>query len=169
VALVYNPENQGSVLALRETQRWTKTLGISLEPHAFRGPQDFPALFAGIEKKLPDGLMTTADPLIASHRVPIASSRPSIDWSRCPGLEFVEAGGLMFYGGSIVRCIAWPAPTSTGSSGGRPQDLPVEQPIKFDMVINAGAAKTLGRTIPRTPCSARMRCSTRLNAEEFLP
>src|SRR5215510_7951902 len=38
VALIYNPENKGSVLALSETQRWTKTLGISLEPHQFRGP-----------------------------------------------------------------------------------------------------------------------------------
>jgi putative ABC transport system substrate-binding protein len=152
VALVYNPENQGSVLALRETQRWTKTLGISLEPHAFRGPQDFPALFAGIEKKLPDGLMTTADPLIASHRVPIvefATKHRLV--SMYPGLEFVEAGGLMFYGGSIAEMYRMAGVyIDRIFRGAAPQDLPVEQPIKFDMVINARAAKTLGLTIPRT-------------------
>ena len=152
VALIYNPENRGSVLALGETQRLTKNLGISLEPHQFRGPQDFPALFAAIEKKLPDGLMTTADPLIASHRVPIVefATRHRLV-SMYPGLEFVEAGGLMFYGGSIAEMYRMAGVyIDRIFRGAAPQDLPVEQPIKFDMVINAGAAKALGVTIPRT-------------------
>ena len=152
VALIYNPENRGSVLALAETQRWTKNLGISLEPHQFRGPQDFSALFAAIEKKLPDGLMTTADPLIASHRVPIVefATRHRLV-SMYPGLEFVEAGGLMFYGGSIAEMYRMAGVyIDRIFRGAAPRDLPVEQPIKFDMVINAGAAKALGLTIPRT-------------------
>jgi putative ABC transport system substrate-binding protein len=152
VALIYNPENRGSVLALGETQRWTKTLAINLEPHQFRGPQDFPALFATIEKKLPHGLMTTADPLIASHRVPIvefATKHRLV--SMYPGLEFVEAGGLMFYGGSIAEMYRMAGVyIDRIFRGAAPRDLPVEQPIKFDMVINAGAAKALGVTIPRT-------------------
>ena len=152
VALIYNPENRGSVLALGETQRWTKNLGISLEPHQFRGPQDFPALFAAVEKKLPDGLMTTADPLIASHRVPIVefATRHRLV-SMYPGLEFVEAGGLMFYGGSIAEMYRMAGVyIDRIFRGAAPRDLPVEQPIKFDMVINAGAARALGLTIPRT-------------------
>jgi putative tryptophan/tyrosine transport system substrate-binding protein len=152
VALIYNPENKGSVLALDETQRWTKTLGISLEPHQFRGPQDFQGMFAAIAKKLPDGLMTTADPLIASNRVPIvefATKHRLV--SMYPGLEFVEAGGLMFYGGSIAEMYRMAGVyIDRIFRGASPRDLPVEQPIKFDMVINARAAKTLGVTIPRT-------------------
>jgi len=152
VALIYNPENKGSVLALDETQRWTKTLGISLEPHQFRGPHDFQGLFAAIAKKLPDGLMTTADPLIASNRVPIvefATKHRLV--SMYPGLEFVEAGGLMFYGGSIAEMYRMAGVyIDRIFRGAAPRDLPVEQPIKFDMVINARAAKTLGVTIPRT-------------------
>src|SRR5215831_6832524 len=152
VALIYNPENKGSVLALSETQRWTKTLGISLEPHQFRGPQDFQGMFAAIAKKLPDGLMTTADPLIASNRVPIvefATKHRLV--SMYPGREFVEAGGLMFYGGSIAEMYRMAGVyIDRIFRGTAPRDLPVEQPIKFDMVINAGAAKTLGVTIPRT-------------------
>jgi len=152
VALIYNPENKGSVLALSETQRWTKTLGISLEPHQFRGPQDFQGMFAAIAKKLPDGLMTTADPLIASNRVPIvefATKHRLV--SMYPGLEFVEAGGLMFYGGSIAEMYRMAGVyIDRIFRGASPRDLPVEQPIKFDMVINARAAKTLGVTIPRT-------------------
>jgi putative ABC transport system substrate-binding protein len=152
VALIYNPENRGSVLALAETQRWTKSLGINLEPHQFRGPQDFPALFAAIERKLPDGLMTTADPLIASHRVPIvefATKHRLV--SMYPGLEFVEAGGLMFYGGSIAEMYRMAGVyIDRIFRGAAPRDLPVEQPVKFDMVINAVAAKALGLTIPRT-------------------
>jgi ABC-type uncharacterized transport system substrate-binding protein len=152
VALIYNPENKGSVLALGETQRWTKTLGISLEPHQFRGPQDFQGMFAAIAKKLPDGLMTTADPLIASNRVPIvefATKHRLV--SMYPGLEFVEAGGLMFYGGSIAEMYRMAGVyIDRIFRGASPRDLPVEQPIKFDMVINARAAKTLGVIIPRT-------------------
>src|SRR5262249_30741666 len=127
VALIYNPENKGSVLALRETERWAKLLGIGLEPHVFRGAHDFEAGFAGIAKKLPGGLMTTADPLIASHRAPIvefAIKHRLI--SMYPGREFVEAGGLMFYGGSITEMYRMAAVyIDRILRGAMPRDLPV--------------------------------------------
>jgi putative ABC transport system substrate-binding protein len=152
VALIYNPENKGSVLALRESERWARSLGVGLEPHAFRGPHDFQPLFAGIVKKLPDALMTTADPLIASHSVPIvefAAKHRLI--SMYPGREFVEVGGLMFYGGSVPEMYRRAAVyVDRILRGAAPRDLPVEQPTKFDMVINARAAKLLGVTVPRT-------------------
>jgi putative ABC transport system substrate-binding protein len=152
VALIYNPENKGSVLALRETERWAKSLDIKLEPHGFRGPHDFPALLDALAKKLPDSLMTTADPLIASYRVPIVefAAKHRIV-SMFPGREFVEVGGLIFYGGSIPEMYRTAAMfVDRIFRGAAPQDLPVEQPIKFDMIINARAAKTLGVTIPPT-------------------
>lgn len=152
VALIYNPENKGSVLALGETERWAKPLGISLEPHTFRGPGDFPMVFGNLAKKPPHALMTTADPLIASHRADIvkfASQHRLI--SMYPGREFVEVGGLMFYGGSVPEMYRRAAVyIDRIFRGAAPRDLPVEQPTKFDMVINARAAKALGLSIPQS-------------------
>jgi putative ABC transport system substrate-binding protein len=152
VALIYNPDNPGSVLALKETQRWTSSLGVRLEPHEFRGPHDMERVFAAIVGKLPDALMTTADPLIASYRARIvdfaAKHRlPSI----YPTQEFVDAGGLMFYGGSIPEMYRRAAVyVDRILKGAKPGDLAIEQPTKFDMVINMKTAKAIGLTIPQS-------------------
>jgi len=152
VALIYNPDNRGSVLALQETQRWATELKVRLEPHKFRGPQDFENVFGAIAGKRPDALMTTADPLIASYRsrfVDFAAKHRLL--SMYPGREFVEAGGLMFYGGSIPEMYRRAAVyVDRILKGAKPADLPVEQPIKFDMVINLKTAKALGLTIPQS-------------------
>jgi putative ABC transport system substrate-binding protein len=152
VALIYNPENDGSVFALQETQRWAADLKVKIEPHKFRGPQDIENVFRAIAAKRPDALMTTADPLIASYRARIvdftASNRlPSM----YPGREYVEAGGLMFYGGSVPEMYRRAAGyVDRILKGAKPADLPVEQPIKFDMVISLKAAKSLGLNIPQS-------------------
>jgi putative ABC transport system substrate-binding protein len=152
VALIYNPDNRGSVLALQETERWATELKVRLEPHKFRGPQDFENVFGAIAGKRPDALMTTADPLIASYRtrfVDFAAKHRLL--SMYPGREFVDAGGLMFYGGSVPEMYRRAAVyVDRILKGSKPADLPVEQPIKFDMVINLKAAKALGLTIPQS-------------------
>ena len=146
VALIYNPDNPASVLALQETQRWATDLKVRLEPHKFRGPQDFENVFGAIAGKRPDALMTTADPLIASYRSRIVGFAATHRLpSMYPGREFVEAGGLMFYGGSVPEMYRRAAVyVDRILKGAKPADLPVEQPIKFDMVINLKAAKSLG-------------------------
>jgi putative ABC transport system substrate-binding protein len=123
VALIYNPDNRGSVLALQETQRWAAALNIRLEPHEFRGPQDFERVFGAIAGKRPDALMTTADPLIASYR------RRIVDFaakhrlpSMYPGREFVDAGGLMFYGGSVPADQVRHGDQPEDGEGARPDD-----------------------------------------------
>jgi putative ABC transport system substrate-binding protein len=152
VALIYNPDNPGSVLALQETQRWATRLSVNLEPHKFRGPHDFEHVFAAISGKRPDALMTTADPLIASYRtriVDFAAKHRLL--SMYPGREFVDAGGLMFYGGSVPEMYRRAAVyVDRILKGAKPSQLPVEQPTKFDMVINLRTAKALGLTIPRS-------------------
>jgi len=150
VALIYNPDNIGSVLALQETQRWTTALGVRLEPHEFRGPQDFEAVFGAIAGKRPDALMTTADTLLISYRTRILDFA---DKHRLPSMyparEFVYAGGLMFYGGSIPEMFQHAATyVDKILKGTKPADLPVEQPTKFELVINLKTAKALGLTIP---------------------
>jgi len=150
VALLYNSENPGSVLALEETQRWARQLGLTLEPHRLRGAADLPVAFTAIAKKLPNALMTTADPVIAAHRgaiVDFAAKHRLL--SMYPAQEFVDAGGLMFYGGSIPEMYRRAAVyVDRILKGAKPSDLPIEQPMKFDMVISLKTAKSLGLTIP---------------------
>jgi len=150
VALIYNPENQGGVLALEETKRWAHSLKITLEPHPFRGPQDMDKTFEAIARRRPDALMTTADPLIASYRARIvAFANQHRLVSMFPGQEYVDAGGLMFYGGSIPEMYRRAAVyVDRIRKGAKPSELPVEQPVKFDMIINLKTARALGVTIP---------------------
>lgn len=150
VALIYNPDNIGSVLALQETQRWTTGLGVRLEPHEFRSPDDFERVFGAIAAKRPDALMTTADSLLISYRTRIVSFAAKHRLlSMYPTREFVVDGGLMFYGGSIPEMFRQAAAyVDKILKGAKPADLPVEQPTKFDFVINLKTAKTLGLVVP---------------------
>jgi putative ABC transport system substrate-binding protein len=151
VALIYNSENRASVLALEETQRWAKSLKVEVEPHSLRGPQDLKGMFETISRARPDALMTTADTYVLSHQVPIVEFAvkgrlPSI----FPDREFVHAGGLMFYGSSIAEMYRRAAAyVDRILKGAKPADLPVERPLKFDMVINLKTARALGLTIPQ--------------------
>jgi putative ABC transport system substrate-binding protein len=152
VALIYNPENQGSVLALEETRRWARELRVTLDPYRLRGPHDIDTAFEAVGRSRPHALMTTADPLIASYRARIVAFATAQRLaSMFPGREYVDAGGLMFYGGSIpemYRRVAFYVDRIR--RGARPGELPVEQPVKFDMVINMKAARQLGIAIPRS-------------------
>ncbi len=152
IALIYNPDNPGSVLGLQETQRWAAEMKVRLEPHKFRGPDDFEHVFGAIAGKRPDALMTTADPLIASYRTRIVEfAAKNRLLSMYPTRDFVVAGGLMFYGGSIPEMYRRAAVyVDRILKGAKPSELPVEQPTKFDMVINLKTAKALGLTIPRS-------------------
>jgi putative ABC transport system substrate-binding protein len=150
VALISNPENQGSVLALEETKRWARPLGVALESHPLRGPQDIDETFGAIARSHANAIMTTADPLIASYRTRIVAFATRHRFvSMFPGKEYVDAGGLMFYGGSIPEMYRRAAVyVDRIRKGAKPSGLPVEQPVKFDMIINMRTARTLGLTIP---------------------
>ena len=150
VGIIYNPENQGSVIALDETKRWAQSLGVALEPYRLRGPHDIEESFNAIAMSRPDAVMTTADPLIASYRGRIVAFVAKHRFiSIFPGKEWVDAGGLLFYGGSIREMYRRVAVyVDRIRKGARPSELPVEHPVKFDMVINARAARAIGLTVP---------------------
>ena len=152
VALMYNPDNRAQLLAVEETQRWAEALGVTIEPHHVRGVGDFAGVFDGVARHRPDALMTTADVFLASQRARIVEFAmthrlPSI----FPAKEYVEVGGLMFYGESIPDMYRRAAIyVDRILKGAKPADLPVEQPTKFELVINLKTAKAIGLTIPQS-------------------
>lgn len=150
VAVIYNSGNRASLLALEETQRWAESLEVMIQPYSLRGPDDLERVFDGIAGSRPDALMTTADVFILSYHAPIAefAAKHKLP-SSFPDREFVDSGGLMFYGGSIRDMYARAAVyIDRIVRGAKPFDMPVEHPRKFDLVINLKTAKALGLTIP---------------------
>ena len=152
VALIYNPENPASVLARDETQRWATRMNVTLEPHEFRGESDLDRVFGAIAAKRPDALMTTADLQIRASRARIVDfSTKQRLLAMYPIQDFVDAGGLMFYGASIPEMFRRAALSIDKIlKGATPGELPVERPMKFDMVINLKAARAMGLAIPQT-------------------
>ena len=152
VALLYNDKNQGSLFALQETQRWARQLDIALEPYGVHRKEDFETVFAAIARSHLGALMTTSDPFILSYQKEIIAfvvKHRLLSIFPIPGM--VELGGLMSYGQSETDMFGQVAVfVDRILKGALPADLPVEQPMKFYMVINLKAAKTLGIKIPQS-------------------
>ena len=115
-----------------------------------RGPEDFEAAFATAKQRNAQALLVFDDSLTFTYRSRItalaASSRLPVMY---PYREFPDAGGLMSYGPSIVLLFRRAATfVEKILKGAKPADLPVEQPTKFELVINVGVAKAFGLTIP---------------------
>jgi putative tryptophan/tyrosine transport system substrate-binding protein len=152
VVVLYNDQNIASVLAMTETQKWARTLQITIDPLGAHDRASLDAAFDTIRRGTPDALMTTADPMLQSHRaliVEFAAGR------RLPSMygdqDYVTAGGLMFYGASTTAMWRHAAIyVDRILKGAKPGTLPVEQPTNFDLVINMKTAKALGLTIPQT-------------------
>ncbi len=115
-----------------------------------RDADGFDRVFAALNKERPDGLYVPAGPLMAANQkrtigFALKSRLPSIHANK----EFVEAGGLMSYGADLADSYRRVAVfVDKILKGAKPADLPVEQPTKFDLVINVKTAKQIGLTIP---------------------
>ena len=152
VALLYNAENRASVLAVGETQRWAKSLDVGIETFSVREAGGVKGALDAAARARPDGLMTTADVFILASRAPIVefATKARIP-SMIPDREYVEIGGLMFYGSSIADMYRHAATyVDRILKGAKPAGMPVEQPRKFDMVINRATAKALGLKLPQS-------------------
>jgi putative ABC transport system substrate-binding protein len=150
VVVLWNAANPANAAVWHETQAAARALGLLLHSQDVRGPQDLEGAFAHTAQARPDALLVLGDSLINMHRQLIAEFAtqehlPSGFTSR----EWVVAGGLMSYGPhlpDLFRRAAYYVDRIL--KGAKPTDLPVEQPIKFELVINLKTAQALGITIP---------------------
>ena len=151
VAVLWNAANPYASLVARETEATATTLGIQLQSLVVRGPDDFEGALAAATTGRAGALTVVEDPLTITKRKQIVDFAAR---SRLPAIygvkEFVDAGGLMSYGvhlGDLWRRAA--TYVDKILKGAKPADLPVQQPTKFEFVINLKTAKALGLTIPQ--------------------
>ena len=152
VAVLWNAANPYSALVFKETQAAGRTLGIEVQSLEVRAPDDFDGAFEAARRQRPDALITVEDPLTASHRQRVADFTAEQQLPSLHGVrEFAAAGGLMSYGANLADLFQRAAGyVDKILRGAKPADLPVQQPSKFELVINLKTAKTLGLTVPLT-------------------
>jgi putative ABC transport system substrate-binding protein len=151
LAIMANVGNSAVVLEMRQVQAVARTLGLEVSTLEIRGAEDItPALEA--LKSRADALYICPDPLTNTHRVRINTLALSTRLPTISGMrEQVEAGGLMSYGPNFPDLFRRAADfVDKILRGTKPGDIPVEQPTKFDLVINLTTAKALGLDIPPT-------------------
>jgi putative tryptophan/tyrosine transport system substrate-binding protein len=152
VALVWNLGDQSMNLITKQIQAAAPPLGVTLQPFGVRDPDDFGGIFAKISQNPPDALFSIADRLITSQRKEILefgvkSKIPTMFDSALA----VEAGALMSYGPDRAEVSRRAAIyVDKILKGTKPADLPVEQPMKFEFVINLKTAQQIGLTIPQS-------------------
>ena len=149
IAILQDPGPQSEV-ALKETQLAARALGIRLTVFDVRGPNDFDGAFLEIAKKRPNGLVVLSSPMILGERKRIAALATKQRLAAVYTLkEYVEAGGLMSYGVSLPHLFRRAATyVDKILKGTKPADLPVEQPTKFEFIVNLKTAKQIDLTIP---------------------
>ena len=150
VAILSNPTNAYHQLAIREVNVQARPLGLQLQFLEARGPNEFDGAFAAMAKERVGALLVLSDAMVNSHGTRLADLAAR---SRLPAAygvrESVEAGGLMSYGPSFLDLFRRSATfVDKILKGAKPADLPVEQPTKFELVINLKAAKAIGLEVP---------------------
>ena len=152
VAVLHDPASPGTTREMYEfLPPAARKLRLTLQPWEVRTADGFEKVFAALTKEHPDGLYVPNSPLISANQKTIARFALK---SRLPSVfqikEHVDAGGLMSYGADLAdsyRRVAYYVDRIL--KGAKPADLPVEQPTKFELVINLKTAKQIGLTIPQ--------------------
>ena len=150
VAVLWNPNNPSNALQIGATKVAAQALGVQLQPLEIRGPQDLERAFQAATRGHAGALIALDDPLIVAHRMQIVALAAKTRLPAMYGLTaYARAGGLITYGPNIPDLFRQAA-VFVGKilKGAKPADLPVEQPTKFELVINLKTAKALGLKIP---------------------
>ena len=152
VAVLWNPDNPVWAYALKRLQEAAPALGLKLQPLAVRDSRDLEVIYAAAIREKAGALVVFREAIFnplrhdivnfaAAHRLPAVYGTPI----------FIETGGLLVYGAKFLDMVR-----RTGGyvdkilKGAKPADLPIEQPTKFELVINLKTAKALGLTIPQS-------------------
>jgi ABC-type uncharacterized transport system substrate-binding protein len=141
VGVLFDPENTGSAPRWKEMEAAARPLGVKLQPHEVRAPGDFENVFKAAKRD--DALMVFRVAVITTHRDRIVKLAAG---NKLPAIyeqgDFVEGGGLMSYGVNFSD-LTRRAATYVDKilKGAKPADLPVEQPMKFELIINLKTAK----------------------------
>ncbi len=152
VAILWNPDNASHPAQLEELQAAAPALGLTLLSVQVRNANEFDGAFAGMLRERADAFLMTADPL---HLLNTGRIIDFLTQSRLPGMfltrEIVVAGGFMSYGASVSDLFRRGASyVHRILQGTKPAELPVELPVKFELVINLKTAKAFGLTIPES-------------------
>ncbi len=152
LAVLWNPDDPPAMTALRETESAARALGIAARPFEVRRVEDFDAAFAAAVKDRPRAVVILSAPVMTAnlHRIAawaLQNHLPAIFWDR----SIPAAGGLMSYGPDLDSLARRSAVfVDKILKGAKPADLPIEQPTKFNLVINMATAKALGLTAPQS-------------------
>jgi putative ABC transport system substrate-binding protein len=150
--LLWNPASPFGALFVREVESAARSLGVQVKAIEGRRPEEFENAFGAAVRERAGGLVVTPDPMFIAHRARLADLAARSRLLAVYGVrQHAEAGGLMVYtadftdlyrraGGYVARIL----------KGAKPGDLPVEQPTKFELVINLKTARALGLTIPQS-------------------
>jgi putative tryptophan/tyrosine transport system substrate-binding protein len=150
VAVLGNPGNTATALNFKEAEVAARAYGLQVQSLEVRGPNDLDSAFSTMIKRRADALLPLGDSVVVFHRDRIIQFATK---NRLPGTypnsEWADAGGLMAYGPDILDSFRRAATyVDKILKGAKPADLPVEQPMKFEFVINLKTAKQIGVTIP---------------------
>jgi putative ABC transport system substrate-binding protein len=151
VGVLYDAASPGIVPDVKEVLPVAgRALGLIIQPWEVRNADHFDRVFALLNKQRPDGLYVAGGRLIADNQERIVgfTSKSRLP-AMYPYIEAVEAGGLMYYGADLADSYRRVAIyVDKILKGAKPADLPVEQPTKFELVINLKTAKQIGLTVP---------------------
>jgi putative ABC transport system substrate-binding protein len=151
LAILANVSNPNAVPETGEVRAAARTLGLEVAMFEVRRAEDIAPAFEALIKDRSEALYVLGDPLLTTNRVRINTLALGARLPTVASREFVELGGLMSYGPNIPDLFRRAAEYADRIlRGAKPADLPVEQPTKFDLVINLVAAKALGLTVPDT-------------------
>jgi ABC-type uncharacterized transport system substrate-binding protein len=150
VAMVWNKGNPGMALEAKATQEVAAPLGVTVQDRGLKDPNELEVILAVMSKDRPDGFLALMDPVLNSYQKRILDF---VTEHRLPAIfenrTWVEAGGLISYGADYVEAFRRAAALMDKVlKGTKPADIPVEQPTKFELVINLKTAKQIGLTIP---------------------
>ena len=151
-AVLWNPANQGEPRQWQEIQSAARKLRVTLQSLEVRDPNDVPKAFAAMTQRRPEALITIVSPITTAYRPQIIELATK---QRIPTMfatkADVEAGGLLSYAPSLTDVFHRAARyVDKVLKGANPGDLPIEEPTKFELVINLKTAKALKLTIPKT-------------------